>query len=470
MANIVDNKSGRIELYQSLGGARGMSDSEVRDLLRSIAKDKTRVLELAKLDMRLVSHEMQQAIGRHLATQLRGQLPPALAQAVAAATVGPEVLQSLAARLANAYGNQTARATVQVATPEAARTQAGSEVLPQQALRWTQFVQKVLQPPGAVLRDRAGVAAPKGELAILAELLGERRESVGAAGLRAPRLVERSLADLSPLQRSALLSGALGEELAGKLLRLGIGDPLSLVQAGALPLDRAALAEALGMRRGKLLALLMRMELLQVGPGKDGEQGIRLELLGPLYRSGIAMLGTLAALRGLSQAELSTIYKKLRASTSGLARAVRNEHTPTKADLMHWARAAARRPSSILLADLDDEEQPLARGDAEELVAAWYLENRLFDELREHERERERREEERREQEDEQRDEQQRDDELSELEYDDQRGDRLMCFWITDFNALPGQPHSMRRMYVCIDPATGGIISQDVEAAIAALP
>src|SRR5206468_2534499 len=118
-------------------------------------------------------------------------------------------------------------------------------------------------------------------------------------GLRSPKLVERGLETLSPAQRDLLLRAAVGEGLALRLKDLGVTDPLLLVKAGALPEGRAALAEALGMDRGKLLTLLLRTELLKVGGGKNGELGIRPDLLGPLYHSGIAMLGTLAFLRAL---------------------------------------------------------------------------------------------------------------------------------------------------------------------------
>ena len=49
------------------------------------------------------------------------------------------------------------------------------------------------------------------------------------------------------------------------------------------------------------------------------------------------------------------------------------------------------------------------------------------------------------------------------LEYDPNRTDSLMCFWITDFNADLLNPGSVRRMYVCIDPDTGAIIPQSIE-------
>ena len=48
-------------------------------------------------------------------------------------------------------------------------------------------------------------------------------------------------------------------------------------------------------------------------------------------------------------------------------------------------------------------------------------------------------------------------------QYDDERTDQLMCFWITDFNANLTKPGGMRRMYVCIDPVSGAIIPQSIE-------
>lgn len=296
---------------------------------------------------------------------------------------------------------------------------------------------------------------------------------MSGAGLRSPKLVERGMADLSPGQRDLLMKAAFGEKLAGKLRELGVGDPLALVKAGALPKDRAALAEALGMDRGALLSLLMKTELLKIGGGKNGEVGIRPDLLGPLGQAGIAMLGTLAVLRAMPRDELSLLYGLLRRAAGGFENTMKGQRAPMKRDVVHWAKTAARRPSDILLAEWDEKRGGLSRGDAQELIAAWYQENLLWDALarakreavEQNERDRERRDERQRERErdDDNEREQERAAEL-EMQYDHEREDRLMCFWVTDYNTNPALPEAMRRMYVCIDPDSGAIIPQTIEA------
>ena len=59
---------------------------------------------------------------------------------------------------------------------------------------------------------------------------------------------------------------------------------------------------------------------------------------------------------------------------------------------------------------------------------------------------------------------------MPELEYDPERSDQLMCFWITDFNSSGALPGLLRKMYVCIDPESGAIIPQAVEAEYVATP
>ena len=105
-------------------------------------------------------------------------------------------------------------------------------------------------------------------------MLGQKMDADGP-GLRTPKLVERAMADLSPGQRGALMRATFGDRLASELMRVGIEDPLQLVRAGSLPDARATLAKALNIPRGRLLGLLMRAEMLKIGPGRNGELGIR---------------------------------------------------------------------------------------------------------------------------------------------------------------------------------------------------
>lgn len=476
MAEIRDN---RLDVHGAVADAlrsRDQADEQLQQLVKDIQKDRGRVAELTKLDIAQLSPDGKAALSRLIGEQLKGQLPAPLAQQLADGALGNDLLTKLAQRLANANDPNPQNRFGRADSPELARQMATDQSTPQQALRWTQFVQSVQHVPGGLVRDRAGVASPKGEGTTLIEMLASKLGNALGPGLREPKLVDRGLAELSPGQRALLMRATFGDELAQAIQELGIGDPLQLVRAGSLPEGRAALAEALGMSRGKLLALLLRAELLRIGPGRNGELPIRPEMLAALKASGIAMLGTLAALRALSQEELGAIYKKLREASGGFASAVRGGRPPVKRDLIHWARTAARRASDIMLVDREQIGMQLGRGDAQELVQAWYLENLFWTELaqarqRQEDGERVRRDERDRrrdrqhdEQQDGQEDESPLDESLPELEFDEQRADNLMCFWITDFNAHSALSGIVRRMYVCIDPATGAIIPQAVES------
>lgn len=467
--------------YESLGRetqqARDRADEAVQSLIAQIRKDKANAVQLAKLEPAALSEPSKQALQTMLAEQMRGQLPAAFATALANGNANDQMLGGLLQRFANANDPNPQNRFGQATSPDAARAQATDQSTPQQALQWTQFVQKVTHIPGALVRERGGSAAPKGEGTSLLEIMGSRLSGAEGASLRLPMLVERAPGDLSPAQRLMLMNATFGEGLADKLMKLGVSDPLQFVRAGALPGDRSALAEALGMGRGELLTLLMRAELLRVGPGRNGELGIRPEFLLGLKEAGVAMLGTLGALRALTQEELTGIYKKLREAMGGFGRTSRGSRPVVKRDLIHWARSAARRPSDIMLTDREQMSGQLGRGDASELVQAWYLENLFWTELAAHkriERDQQQRRDQQRQRnpyEDAQLDDnavepQQRDwhEEVPTMTYDEHRHDQLMCFWITDFNAHSHNTGIMRRMYVCIDPDSGAIIPQSIDA------
>lgn len=457
---------------------RARGDDLVRDVIKSIQKDRANAVELSRVDPRQVGPAVQQQLAQLVGEQLKGQIPAQLAQQLAAGNVALDKLDLLMQRLANASSTDAQARVGRAATAEAARDAATDRSVPQQALRWTQFVQKVQHVPGARVQDRAGSAAPKGEGSTLIERQAQRGGLISAAGLRSPKLVERGLADLSPTQRAALMKAAFGEKLAGELTRLGIQDPLHFVKAGAMPEGRAEMAQATNLSRGHLLGLLMRAELLKIGPGRTGELGIRPDMLGPLKHAGIAMLGTLGLVRTLSREELTYLYGRLRAASGGFARAMKGGRIPVKRDMLHWARAAMRKPSEILLPEVEGRAGRLSGGDAQELIQAWYLENLLYEQLALARRQRQDDErlvkriqgddDERRQgqkQSDEEEDEGAwTDEEMPELELDQQRSDQLICFWITDFNTDPRLPTAMRRMYVCIDPDTGAILPQAIEA------
>lgn len=479
MTGISDPRVDLLDRSQEALQDRQRSDDQVRDVIKAVAKDRGRAVELAKVDIKGLDISTQSMLAKMLGQQLRGQIPAALAKSLMTGNVGLDVLDQLAQRLANASSQDPNARFGRAQSPELARQQATDKSVPQQALRWTQFVQKAQHIPGARVQGRAGVASPKGEGTTLLELLGSVMRGDGGPGLRSPKLIARGMADLSPTERSLLMKATFGEKLADELQRLGITDPLQFVRAGTIPPERADLASALKIPRARLLGLLMRAELLKIGMGRNGELGVRPDMLGPMRHAGIAMLGTLACLRGLSREEMAYIFKLLRQAAGGFRRAIRGSRAPVKRDLLHWARTAARSRSEIMLADVERRSSGLERGDAQELIQAWYMENLLWEKLAEARRrqddldqafkrvqrdERERQQRQRDQNRDDDDDEQQwYDDPYPELEYDMGRADSLMCFWITDFNADLTNPGGMRRMYVCIDPASGAIIPQSIE-------
>ncbi len=491
---MVEIRENRVDLSHTddASRARQRSDDAAYALLTAIRKDRTAAVELARLNPSQMSEPAKEAMGRMLVEQLRGQLPEQLAHQLQTGSANDAVLAKLMQRFANANDPNPSNRFGNAPSPEAARQAATDQSTPHQALQWTQFVQKVTHIPQALVRDRHGSAAPKGEGTTLLEILGTRLSTLDGASLRLPHLVERAPSDLSPAQRLALMKATFGDELADKMGRLGISDPLQLVRTGALPGDRATLAEALGMGRGELLTLLMRAELLRIGPGRNGELGMRPEYLLALKDAGIAMLGTMAALRALSHEELSGLYKKLRDALGGFGKTSKGSRPLVKRDLMHWARSAGRRASDIMLTDREQVGRHMGQGDAQELVQAWYLENLFWTELaaqrrqqeahsRIYERDRDRERQQQQRQQGERDEQQQREEEQEQLQmqskrdwtdevprmsHDDQRTDQLMCFWITDYNAHSAQSGVIRKMYVCIDPDSGAIIPQSIESEI----
>ncbi len=448
------------------------SEDDVRQLIKDISKDRTKATQLHRMDLKTLSPAARSLLSQMLAEQLRGQLPPSLAKALNKGTVDPALLATLCGRLANSAA-KTGRAGT-AATPEAARASASNPNLPQQALQWAKFVQSPTGVKGGGVQGRAGSAAPKGVGTVLQELIGAKLARGEGPGLRSPKLIAKAMRDLSPQQRTTLMNAVFGKNLAGQLQKMGITDPLMFVKAGALPSDRAVLAKALGIPRGRLLGLLIRAEMLKIGPGRNGELPIKPEFLGPLKQAGVAMMATLAAMRGLSFEEMKRLYKKLRDAAGGFKTAVKGGRVPVKRDLIHWARTAARRKSDILLADSEEYDGAMGRDDAMELIQAWYLENLLWDAIedakrrarlhklyQDQERERQRQDRERKQSDDDDPD-WVAEEIVPELIYDEDRDDNLMCFWITDESADPTNP-GQRRMYVCVDPDTGAIIPQHIE-------
>jgi hypothetical protein len=449
----------------------------LRDLLKEVHQDHSRLAGLRHINIKQLSPAARTELSKMLAQQLRGQIPQQLAKALIEGRVEGRILRQLVDRLANTFSPDGPMRPGRATNPDAARFAASNPELPRQSLRWGQFVQQTTQLGSGDLQGRGGSASPKGETTVLAEMLAAKLVGGEGPGLRNPTLVAQAIKNLSPQQLAALMDAVFGVELASQLRGIGVSDPMMFVKAGAMPTDRAQLAKALNIPRGRLMALLMRAELLGIGPGRRGELAIRPEFIGPLRHIGVTMLATLAAMRGFSFEEIKALYTKFRHAAGGFKNTIQGKRVPVKRDLQHWIRSSSHRKSEILLADHEDYQGGLGQGEAHELVQAWYLENLLWEELdrakrnthrRLEERQRERQQHEKH-QDDRQSSEQDRDEALwteeqltPDLEYDTTRSDRLMCFWIIDYDQNPQNP-GQRRMYVCVDPENGALIPQYIE-------
>tara|TARA_Y100001934_G_scaffold265041_1_gene342728 strand:- start:2006 stop:3472 length:1467 start_codon:yes stop_codon:yes gene_type:complete len=447
-------------------------DDKIDQILR-IKDTHKQILELAKQDLNRANERSKDQMRKFLAQELRGQLPSALENALNKGQVPNKNLQELLKRLANTNKNNIS----QTNDPALAREMASDPSLPQQALRWTKFVQKAQHVPASHIQQRDGSASPKGSGANLIELLGQNATELSqSAGLRNPKLIARPLGDLSPQENLMLMEAVFGEKMATKLQGLNINDPLSFLQAGKFPEGRILLAKTLNMPKGRLLAYLMRTELLKIGRGKNGEIGIRPDHLKPLSQAGISMLGSLQALRSFDRNDFGAIFKVFRQALGLLPQKLVGGRPIVKRDFMHWARTASRQSSEIYLLGQDKAGAEIHTFDAQELIQAWYLENLLRQELeqaKKQEREpkdylkREEREQGKQKdskgEDDKEEETYDHDEDIPYLESDLLRDDNLHCFWITDYNTLSSKPGAVRRMYVCLDPETGAIIPQQIE-------
>jgi len=453
--------------------AKTESKSSVDENIERILQLKNQhqqILQLSKQDIARANEQTKEKMGNFLAQQLRGQLPASLENALQKGHIQNKAMLDLVQRLANTTQNNVK----QTYDPAFAREQASDPSLPQQALRWTKFVQKAQHVPGSHIQKRDGSASPKGSGASLIELLAQNAElPTQGAGLRNPKLVARPLDELSPQEKIVLMEAVFGEKMATKLKTLNIHDPLTFIKAGQHPESRTILAKHLKMPKARLLAYLMRSELLKIGRGQNGEMGIRPDHLKPLSQAGISMLGSLHALRAFNREDLSAIFKRFRQAMSLSPQLFKSGRPIVKRDFMHWARTASRQTSELYLWGQDNKVIDNKSHDSQELIQAWYLENLLWQELEDAKRQqresldylkRERQNDERGDREDAQDEEDyEHDDDLPQLEEDALRNDQLNCFWITDHNTLSSKPGAIRRMYVCLDPETGAIIPQQIE-------
>ena len=129
---------------------------------------------------------------------------------------------------------------------------------------------------------------------------------------------------------------------------------------------------------------------------------------------------------------------------------------------------SASKKRSELLSDQEPGERDITLERAEELAYSWYLETRYWEALERYRRERQ--EPQHREdpspEEDAEQGEDPNQDSPVEIVHDEQREDGLVCFWITDYAPLGAKKQATRHAYVCVDPQSGALIPQSIEATI----
>ncbi len=305
---------------------------------------------------------------------------------------------------------------------------------------WGAFVQETNDAQKA-----QGRALEGSQQELFSEGLQNSASLFEGAGLRSPILTGDPFAALTNKQKLTLMTDAFGP-LGQQLKDAGIRDPLSLLNAAVTPQDRAALADKLGISRGELLVHLARAELLLIGPGKGGAQALRPQHLPALAQSGIVTLAQLSAVRSLDPSQLDQLYASVRSNYTGFARAMSGERPILKKDLAHWAKGAAKKKSSIL--DSDWDEQRGHHGDAQEQIMAWYLEH--FSALE---------------------DKHKKDHkgtaalqlDMPHMKLDQARNDGLVCYWIERPNFDGSRPTFSEMAYVCLDPKTGIVDQKQLE-------
>lgn len=421
-------------------GSRGQSsaDEMVATAMRSVREGQQRLHALQRLEIRNLSTEGRQQLGVLLTQQLRGQLPPVLAEALLQGKVPVKTLEALLASLNRGSTD------------------------PRAAAKTREFKDGAQSPKETSARALVGDAVPSSNharSAAYAAQEGQRQVLAGGTGLRAPALnTAKKIGSPALSEREGLLR-SLGPERSRALEALGIQSVEDLLDAGALPAGRARLAGQLGLSRAAMLALLYQLELLRIGPGQNGAQGPLPEHLGALRSAGVPSLAALAAVGELTEGARLRWLNRLKRYWSGSPLVGPRPH---QRDVRHWLASGKRYASQIELREAPNVEGAFPEGDAEERVYAWYLERQWLEQQRRlQDLEMLRRDELERYEPDEE--ERTRWLEGLETEADAHREDGLVCFWITEPpRATRLDVAAVHRAYVCLDPRTGEIVPQQV--------
>ncbi|MED5464676.1 MAG: hypothetical protein VX699_08495 [Myxococcota bacterium] len=428
---IKDGTSRAQELTREAERERGASEHQLERILSEIKRDVSKVTLLAGLDLSLLGPEELGEVRKLLATLLKEQLPPELLAQILDGSVELATLTKLAELLSQQGGSDEA--------PKAAREASGNDTMlsPEQGEN---------EPHGTSRKGRPPTAGEAGG---------------GGQKTRPGRDLGTSPIVLQPgdtgINLEQLPPSAFKSALDALFKRFGSQDPRTLITHLQNPANRADLATELGLSRGQLLGILYRLEMLQIGKGRNGEAALQLHHLPPLEAAGISMMASLEQLRSLPEQELNWFYRALLYFKLKIS----------KRDLTHWMVSASKKRSE-LLSDEEHGERGISLERAEELAYSWYLETRYWEALERYRRERqepEHREERSSEEESEENDELNQDNPV-EIVHDEQRDDGLVCFWITDYAPQGAKKQATRHAYVCVDPQTGALLPQSIEATI----
>jgi hypothetical protein len=428
---IKDGTSGAQELTRKAERERGASEHELDRILSEIKRDVSKATLLAGMDLSLLEPEQLLEVRKLLAALLKDQLPPELLAQILDGSVELATLTKLAELLSQQGGSGEA--------PKAAGEASGTDTMlsPEQTEN---------EPHGA---SRKGGKTLEREPDSATRQTRPGRDLGASTTVLQPKDASLNLEQLPP--------SAFKSALDALFKRFGSEDPRTLIHHLQDPANRAALAKDLGLSRGQLLGILYRLEMLQIGKGRNGEAALQLHHLPPLEAAGISMMASLEQLRSLPEQELNWFYRALLHFKVKISRR----------DLRHWMVSASKKRSE-LLSDQEPGERDITLERAEELAYSWYLETRYWEALERYRRERQ--EPQHREdpspEEDAEQGEDPNQDSPVEIVHDEQREDGLVCFWITDYAPLGAKKQATRHAYVCVDPQSGALIPQSIEATI----
>jgi hypothetical protein len=454
---MLDMDRARNEARAGSGKATATVDiDDILKLLKQMQVDsKAFSAQLLQVDFTATTGQLRDILGSELVKVL--QQVPGFVQPQLSQPITPDEINKLLKQFQKLDNNGTLEkfdAIKLAQRPEDARAgllqaQDSSPV----AKNWNSFVQASTNTQG--LKDtlpgsKDGVREGQQPNELLAQEIPRREEAL--VGLRSPTRVGDPFGGLNNKQKLDIMSAGFGKQLAMAFKEMGVRDPSALMRMAATPEGRQELAQKLGLSRGQLTVHVARAEMLTIGPGRHGEQALRPQHLPALQRASIVTQAHLASVNNLPKEQFAEVFASVRQGYSGFAKALTGERPILKKDLQHWAKAASRRKSDLL--DADWEDMPRGKGDAEEMIMAWYLQHwaelegdakqKKADDEKERAKER-------------LRDADKTGLSMPETKYDPARDDGLICFWIERPNLDWERPTLTEMVYVCLDPKTGSI-------------